>query len=492
MCNQSAWTTGRNAASGSTANATSAANANWVGVGCTTASILGTSNVNLSRGFLVFDTSALPDNAVISGAAVYVYVTGKSLSKNDGAAFVSIVQGAQASPTTLTTADYNKAGAPVTNPTEGSNRLDIASIGPGGYARWDLNPAGLGWLSKTAPTKLALREGHDIVNAWPSFVAGQGNYISAYLSEQAGTSQDPYIDITYTLAPVTSTPTATSATAPTNTPTPTATNTPLPPTSTPTATNTPTNTPLPPTSTPTATTTSTPTPTATGAGATTVRFYATQGDGSAGYTSTSSFSNMCNQSAWTTGRNAASGSTANATSAANANWVGVGCTPTNILGTSNVNLSRGFLVFDTSALPDNAVISGAAVYVYVTGKSLSKNDGAAFVSIVQGAQASPTTLTTADYNKAGAPVTNPTEGSNRLDIASIGPGGYARWDLNPAGLGWLSKTAPTKLALREGHDIVNAWPSFVAGQGNYISAYLSEQAGTSQDPYVDITYTLGP
>lgn len=284
--------------------------------------------------------------------------------------------------------------------------------------------------------------------------------------------------------PPTATPTATgtSTTAPTSTPTatPTATNTVTPPTGTPTATSTS----VPPTS--------TPTPTATTTGATTVRFYATQGDGNAGYTSTSAFSSTCTQTAWATAHNAATGTAANATNAASTNWVGTGCTTAGILGTSTVNLSRGFLAFDTSALPDNAVISQASVYVYVTSKSLSKNDGNGFVSIVQGAQASTTSLTTADYNKAGNTATNPTEGSNRLDISSIGAGAYAKWDLNASGLGWLSKTAPTKLALREGHDILNAWPSYTSGQGNYISASLSEQPGTSQDPYLDITYTLGP
>ncbi|MFN8485160.1 MAG: choice-of-anchor Q domain-containing protein [Anaerolineae bacterium] len=310
---------------------------------------------------------------------------------------------------------------------------------------------------------------------------------------------------TNTLPPPTATPTATN-TLPPPTATPTATNTPLPPTATPTATNTPlpptatptaTNTPLPPTATPTATNTTlpptaTPTATATAAGATTVRFYASQGDGSVGYTSPTSFGNQCTQTGWTTGHNAASGTTANATNATNPNWVGVGCASGGLVGSANVNLSRGYLVFDTSALPDNAVISGASVYVYVTSKTLSKNDGNAFVSLVQGAQASTSSLTTADYNKAGNAITNPTEGSNRVTLSAIGAGAYAKWNLNASGLGWLSTTGPTKLALREGHDIVNAWPSFTAGQGNYISAYLSEQSGTSQDPYIEITYTLSP
>ena len=388
---------------------------------------------------------------------MYVYVTGKTDSKNDANGFVSIVQGLQASTASLTTTDYAKAGSAITNPIEGSNRLDISTIPTTSFGRWDLNTAGLGWVSKTGVTKLALREGHDIVNAWPSYTANQGDYISVYLSEQTGTSQDPYIEVTYL-----------PATPAINTSTPTATPTPTAGTLTPTATNTPVPTG--------GTITATPPPVV-------VRFYASAGDGRVSYTGANL--SGCSQTTWNTGHNATSG-TASYTTAANTNWVGTGCA-----SSSTVNISRGFLVFDTSALPDNAVITSASVYVYVTGKTDSKNDANGFVSIVQGLQASTASLTTTDYAKAGSAITNPIEGSNRLDISTIPTTSFGRWDLNTAGLGWVSKTGVTKLALREGHDIVNAWPSYTANQGDYISVYLSEQTGTSQDPYIEVTYITG-
>lgn len=229
-----------------------------------------------------------------------------------------------------------------------------------------------------------------------------------------------------------------------------------------------------PTGAPTPTPTTTPTPLV-------VRFLGMAGDGWVSYTG-GSFSG-CSQTTWNTGHNATSG-TASYTTAGNTNWVGTGCT-----SGGAVNVSRGFLVFDTSALPDDAVITSASVNVYVTGKSDSKNDGNGFVSVVQGLQSSMASLTTTDYGRAGSAVTNPVEGSKRLDITGVEVMTFARWDLNATGVGWVSKSGVTKLALREGHDIVNAWPSYTSNTGDYISVYLSEQTGAAQDPFIEVTYT---
>ncbi len=513
-CSVTTWNTGHNASSG-TASYTNAAHANWVGTGCSSSS-----TASLSRGFLVFDTSALPDDAVITGASVTIFVTGKTLSKNDGNGFVTVVQGFQASTTSVTGTDYNKAGSSNANPIEGSGRRDLLTILPlptPRYENWDLNPVGLGWVSKTGVTKLALREGHDVVDTWPGYTAGQGNYISVYLSEQVTTSQDPFLDVSYVWPGpvVTFTPTPTPTAAATDTPTPTPTETPtstatgtdtptptvtwtptitttptetLTPTLTPTASETPTSTATGTetatptvTWTPTITTTPTDTPTMTPTPNLTVaRFYAGAGDGRVSYTG-GMFSG-CSSTTWNTGHNAASG-TASYTTAANTNWVGTGCT-----SSSTVNLSRGFLVFDTSTLPADAIITGASVYVYVTGKTDSKNDSNGFVSVVQGRHASAASLVGADYAKAGSAITNPIEGSNRLDISTIPTTSFARWDLNATGLEWVSKGGVTKLALREGHDIVNVWPSYTANQGDYISVYLSEQTTTDQDPLLEVSY----
>ncbi|MFN8472420.1 MAG: hypothetical protein U0822_09540 [Anaerolineae bacterium] len=483
-CSQTGWNTAHNATSG-TASYITAANTNWVGTGCTS-----TGGVNLSRGFLVFNTAALPDNADISEARLYVYVTAKADAADDGNGYIGVVQGLESSTLSLTSTDYPRAGNAVTGPAEGANRVDITSISPTMYTVWDLNAVGLGWVSRTGYTKLALREGHDIANAWPTpgYGSGSGNYISVYLSEQSGTNQDPYLEVTYTTPPPTETPTPTDTSTITLTPTqttiPAATPTrTLTPTRTATATRTPTRT-----LTPTVTRTPPPLPTDTpvpGAPVTT-RFYSSAGDGRVSYTGLGG----CSQTGWNTAHNTTSG-TASYITAANTNWVGTGCT-----STGGVNLSRGFLVFNTAALPDNAVISSATLYLYVTAKADAAdepNDHNGYLAVVQGLESSTLSLTSTDYPRAGNLVTNPAEGSNHLGLASVALTTYNAWNLNATGIGWISRTGYTKLALREGHDIANAWPTpgYGSGSGNYISVYLSEQSGANQDPYLEVTYTVG-
>jgi hypothetical protein len=165
--------------------------------------------------------------------------------------------------------------------------------------------------------------------------------------------------------------------------------------------------------------------------------------------------------------------------------VGSGCQ-----GNKAVSIGRGFFSFDTSSLPENAVITGARLKLHITGKANNKNDGTDFVAVVQGRQASPLSLINSDYVKAGDSILNPTEGSNRVDITSVVINAYTSWVLNAAGLSWISTTGYSNFALREGHDISNFWAAFKNGQGNSLSVALSEQAGTTQDPVLEITYIV--
>ncbi len=280
ICSQAVWDTVHDAVNG-TADYQTAAPSYTIGTGCING------RVTISRGFLVFNTSDLPDNAVISQASLYVYVNSKSDMVSDGNDTIGIVQGLQTFSTMLISSDYSKAGNAITNPTEGANRLNLSDMTPNGYVHWDLNDTGIGWISHTGVTKLALREGHDIADAWPGFGFSSGNYITVSMSEQGVTSLEPYLEIVYSLpqpgptstSTVTATPTDTRTptdtptvtSTPTDTPTPTVTATPTEtsvPTDTPTPTETsvPTDTPTPtntPTATATRTATNTPTVTAT-------------------------------------------------------------------------------------------------------------------------------------------------------------------------------------------------------------------------------------
>jgi hypothetical protein len=210
----------------------------------------------------------------------------------------------------------------------------------------------------------------------------------------------------------------------------------------------------------------------------TLTVYSLAGDGRVGFNGSSGGG----QAGWDTVHDSATGNYVDSTGV-NAFWVG------SLLNT-NVLIMRGFLPFDTSALPDNAVITGATLGLFVTGKSDAVNDGMDFVTVVQGFQASSSSLTGADYSKAGDAIDNPTEGTNRVDITGIPTNAYQQWTFKSIGMSWISTTGVTLLAAREGHDVLDSLPGYQNTQSNLLDVYMSEQPGTSQDPYLQITYYI--
>ncbi len=230
----------------------------------------------------------------------------------------------------------------------------------------------------------------------------------------------------------------------------------------------------------------------------TTTFYPAAGDGSASYQGASS---------WATTHDAATGTAATPTA-----------TTTNVSSGrgsgGKYQIERSFLPFDTSALPDNATITGARLKVFVASKLNDDNDNYDFVTVVQGLEPSTLSLTTADYSLAGT-INTPAESvdaAERKDITSVATGAYLTFNVNNTGLGLVSKTGPTKLALREGHDVLNIpfAPSVatqtqaassiklaaVTGGGGSTSGYnqlqirTSEYTGTTTDPILEVTYQL--
>lgn len=212
----------------------------------------------------------------------------------------------------------------------------------------------------------------------------------------------------------------------------------------------------------------------------TVSFLPTSSDGRIAYFGPAN--SGCSQTQWNLAHSATS-APANTTEAIRTNFVNSGCQ-----GSNGVTLTRGFLSFDTSSIPDGAVVTSAKLKLFVTGKYNHRNDGNDFVTVVQGRQASPTGLSASDYPNAGDAITNPTEGSTRVDITNMVISAYSSWILNATGISWVSKTGYTALALREGHDVLNIWPGYASGQINAIHVSMSEQPGTNQDPILEITY----
>ena len=164
------------------------------------------SNYRIYRSFVPFDTSALPDSAVITDVALKVRVNSRANNDNDGDDWLTVVQTTQSSPLGLTADDYDQVGS-VNNPIEGidiAERKDLSAITTGQYLTFALNATGRSWISKTGYTKLGLREGHDAVD---SPVSGS-DYIQFGPVES---DNPPILQVAYTLPSSNNAPTASTA-----------------------------------------------------------------------------------------------------------------------------------------------------------------------------------------------------------------------------------------------------------------------------------------
>jgi hypothetical protein len=138
---------------------------------------------------------------------------------------------------------------------------------------------------------------------------------------------------------------------------------------------------------------------------------------------------------------------------------------------------RGFLFFDTAAIPDSATITSATLSLYVSSDH-STNDFNA--TLQTGGSTYPhDPLEIGDYYY---PHYSSNGGSR--NTSEISGTGYWNVTLNSDGINWLSKIGTSKFALLSSRDISNTAPS----GAEYVTVYSSEQ-GESYAPKLYVTYT---
>jgi hypothetical protein len=124
---------------------------------------------------------------------------------------------------------------------------------------------------------------------------------------------------------------------------------------------------------------------------------------------------------------------------------------------------RGFIFFDTSAIPDGATITRATLSLYGEVDNSSQD----FFLIIQNGQ--PTSphnpLQSNDYYHA-----NYSGNGGSFDTTSFSSTGYNNITLNSTGRGWVNKTGTTKICLRSSRDINNLAPAM----DEYVRIYASE------------------
>jgi len=136
---------------------------------------------------------------------------------------------------------------------------------------------------------------------------------------------------------------------------------------------------------------------------------------------------------------------------------------------------RSFLYFDTSSIPDDAIVSSAVLNIYV-----SSNIGGDDVVVQNGQPGRPSQPpAVGDYNKAyyGG------DGGKKTGLTT---GAYNIINLNVSGLSWLNLSGMTKLCLRESSDILGTTPT----ANDYFIFRTEGYAGTTYDPYIVVYFNL--
>jgi hypothetical protein len=143
----------------------------------------------------------------------------------------------------------------------------------------------------------------------------------------------------------------------------------------------------------------------------------------------------------------------------------------------NYKIERGFVYFDTSAIPDDATITSATLKLYGQTDSSATD----FLITIQNGQ--PTyprdPLVETDYNK-----TYYSGNGGSLTTVGFSTTGYNNITLNATGLTWINKTGTTKLCLRSDREIAGTTPTGL----EYVAVYAADQTGTTYDPQLVVNY----
>jgi len=146
---------------------------------------------------------------------------------------------------------------------------------------------------------------------------------------------------------------------------------------------------------------------------------------------------------------------------------------------------RGYLFFDTSAIPDDAAISSATLRLYGESQNLQRSFG---LQVLGGMPTYPhDPLINGDYERTQYSTT--VLATKYCTPTTWSTAGYNNLLLNGNGLAVINKAGTTKFCLRSGFDLSGIAP-IATFPDEYLSFYSANKEGTSYDPKLDITYTV--
>lgn len=148
---------------------------------------------------------------------------------------------------------------------------------------------------------------------------------------------------------------------------------------------------------------------------------------------------------------------------------------------------RGYFEFNTSELPDSATVSNAVVSLYGYSKTDPDSESPS-IALVSFSPATNGTAVASDYSNFGS-----TELSNEITYSGFSTTGYNNFTLTSTGRTYISKTGYSNFGVRFVDDITSTQPTW----GNKLvltnmKPDSAEQTGTSNDPFLTITYSAPP
>lgn len=157
-------------------------------------------------------------------------------------------------------------------------------------------------------------------------------------------------------------------------------------------------------------------------------------------------------------------------------------------GTTNQfsRLTRFFCHFDTSSLGASASISAATLSLF----GAYKDDTLGVTpntNIYSSTVTSNNTLASSDFGQVGS-----TAFATAISFASFSTSGYNDFALNASGISNISTTGVSKFSARNAnYDAAAVAPTWSSGAGCYTGCNHADTAGTTSDPKLVVTYTVG-
>lgn len=144
--------------------------------------------------------------------------------------------------------------------------------------------------------------------------------------------------------------------------------------------------------------------------------------------------------------------------------------------TGKYRINRGSLVFDTSVIPDNALIGSTTLNLY---KSSGDNQGTVALVVTSQTPAATTSIAKSDWQIGNY-------GTTSFARGALDTGQYTVYGLNSSGKNHINVSDYTIFGLLTDYDFDNTDPGSPVESLAFDS---SEATGTSTDPYLEVTYT---